>query len=311
VAPVSEAFRIVFVPGLKPKPETALHRDGLLRCLLAGLARVEPRAAALVEANPEAFTVYPWTHAVYGAYRDFELDRPGIERLLAAPDASPADIAEIETIARKAARLTHVLGDAVPFLGRLFASERLRESLSEARRYLHDHDGMGAQTRAGLATILEDAAGRRETLIVIGHSLGSVIAYDTLWELSRDSQLRVELLLTLGSPLSTRFVQRLIKGAGASGAARYPHNIRRWVNCSARGELTALNPRVARAFSEMVRLGVLESLEDHVDIYNHYRGERGLNVHSAYGYLIHPSVAGAIASALIEQPAAHARSHGP
>lgn len=309
MAPVSEAFRIVFVPGLKPKPETELHRDGLLRCLLAGLARVEPRAAALVEQSPERFIVYPWTHAVYGAYRDFELDRPGIDRLLAAPAASPADIAEIETVARKATRLTHVIGDAIPLLGRLFASDRLKESLSEARRYLRDADGIGAQTRAGLATILEDAWQRRETLIVIGHSLGSVIAYDVLWELSRRSDLRVELLLTLGSPLSTNFVQRLVKGADAHGAARYPRNIRRWVNCSARGELTALNPRVARAFAQMVRLGLLESLEDHVDIYNHYRGDQGLNVHSAYGYLIHPRVAGAIASALSEPPLAAAGNH--
>ena len=294
-----QAFRIVFVPGLKPKPETELHRDGLLRCLLAGLRRVDARAAALVEASPNSFVVYPWTYAVYGTYRDFELDRPGIERLLAAPDPSPADIAEIEAISRRTVRWTHLIGDAVPLLGRLFAPERLKQSLSEARSYLRDHGGTGTLTRAGLAAIFEDARRAHETVIVLGHSLGSVIAYDTLWELSRSSAVRIELLLTLGSPLATRFARRLIKGTDATGADRYPSNIRRWVNCSARGELTALNPRVYPVFSEMLRLGLLESLVDHVDIYNHYRGDQGLNVHAAYGYLIHRDAARAIASALV------------
>ena len=294
----SSAFQIVFVPGLKPKPETDLHRDGLLRCLLVGLARVDAHAASLLEANPERFIVYPWTHAVYGQYRDFELDRPGIERLLASPDPTPTDISEIELVNRRTTRLKHLIGDRFPLFGRWFASEPLKQSLSEARRYLRDRDGMGVQTRAGLTAILEDATRRSERIIVIGHSLGSVIAYDTLWELTRSSKVRVELLLTLGSPLATRFVRQLLKGADAGGSDRYPHNIRRWVNCSARGELTALNPRLAGVFAEMLRLGLVESIEDHVDIYNHFRGLQGLNVHAAYGYLIHRAAATAIAAAL-------------
>jgi hypothetical protein len=260
---------------------------------------VDARAAALVEKDPDRFVVYPWTHAVYGTYRDFELDRPGIERLLAQPDPSPADISEIEKITRKATRLTHLIGDALPLLGRLFASERLKQSLSEAHVYLHNRDQIGEQTRAGLCAVLEGAWRRRETIIVIGHSLGSVIAYDALWELTRSCDLRVELLLTLGSPLATRFVSRLIKGADATGADRYPRNIRRWVNCSARGELTALNPKLSKVFAEMRHLGLVESFEDYTDIYNHYRGDQGLNVHAAYGYLIHRDCARAIASALV------------
>jgi hypothetical protein len=45
----------------------------------------------------------------------------------------------------------------------------------------------------------------------------------------------------------------------------------------------------------MQTLGLLESLVDNTDIYNHFHGESGLNVHMSYGYLINNAVAGTIA----------------
>ena len=73
---------------------------------------------------------------------------------------------------------------------------------------MRDRHGVAVQTRAGLSAILEDASRRGELIILIGHSLGSVIAYDTLWELSRTSQVQVKLLLTLGSPLTAEREER-------------------------------------------------------------------------------------------------------
>ena len=32
--------RIIYIPGLLPKPEPGVHRDALLRCLLAGVGRM-------------------------------------------------------------------------------------------------------------------------------------------------------------------------------------------------------------------------------------------------------------------------------
>jgi hypothetical protein len=49
----------------------------------------------------------------------------------------------------------------------------------------------------------------------------------------------------------------------------------------------------------MVGLGILDSLEDHVDLYNHFRGDIGLNVHKSYGYLINDAVAGTIGDWLL------------
>ncbi len=106
---------------------------------------------------------------------------------------------------------------------------------------------------------------------------------------------RVDLLLTLGSPIATRFIRKALQGTGRAGADRYPENIGRWRNVTARGELVALHPRIKPFFRQMIQLGLVDSIEDDVDIYNHFYGPNGLDVHKSYGYLNHASVAGPIA----------------
>ena len=97
--------------------------------------------------------------------------------------------------------------------------------------------------------------------------------------------------MTLGSPLATRFVQRSLQGARELGAARYPHNIRRWVNLTARGDTTALQPRLKPLYHEMLDLSLVEAIEDFVDFDNFFRGSLGLNAHESYGYLAQPILA--------------------
>jgi pimeloyl-ACP methyl ester carboxylesterase len=138
--------------------------------------------------------------------------------------------------------------------------------------------------------MLEAAWRDGDSVLLIGHSLGSVIAYDTLWQLTHidHSHGKVSTLITLGSPLGTRFVQRSLLSARAEGAARYPHNIRHWVNMSARSDVTALQPRLKPLFHEMLDLGLCDSIEDFVDFDNYFRGSVGLNPHEAYGYFAQP-----------------------
>ena len=125
--------------------------------------------------------------------------------------------------------------------------------------------------------------------MLIGHSLGSVIAYDTLWELShgeRRENGRISLFMTLGSPLASPMILKGVQGARLSGRERYPEIVDRWKNFSARGEITALHPRLGPYYGEMVELGSLEALQDCTGFYNHYRDRGRLDVHTSYGYLI-------------------------
>ena len=139
---------------------------------------------------------------------------------------------------------------------------------------------------------------RDERVLIISHSMGSVIAYDTLWELTHIEKNpgRVDLFLTIGSPLGMRFTQQRLLGTRESGTQRYPGNIRHWVNMASQGDLTALDPTLRDDFKAMLELGVIQSLTDmNGGIFNYFRNDQGLNVHRSYGYLVNPRVGEVIA----------------
>ena len=298
--------RIIFVPGMKPKPPEEIHRRELLRAMLAGIGRVDRELADRLSRQQEIFELVSWTYQFHGSYRDIGLDLPGIEHAISAAEPSAEDIDEIDSLNRRVQRWVHVVGDAFPFLIRWVAKPDVRLTMAEARRYLSDRDAVATAIRNQLAAVLAAAWQRSERIILIGHSLGSVIAYDTLWQLTheRNEPCRIDMFLTMGSPLATRFIRRHLQGANKSGVDRYPHNIRRWVNFSARGEMTAIHPALEPTFGAMVQLGLLESLEDHTDFYNYFRGDTGLNVHKSYGYLVSAPVATTLAGWLREPLAA-------
>lgn len=290
------APRIIFVPGLNPKPPPELYRRQLTRVLTAGLTRWRPDAAAWMAANADAFRLIAWAYLFYGAYRDITVDMPGIERLLTQTAPSAEELDEVHAFPRTLKRWSFVLGDFWPLLGRWWAPAATRRLLHEANRYLKNRNGIGTSVRAMLRAELDSTWQAGAPVLLIGHSLGSVIAYDTLWELSRErgSAPRIDLFVTMGSPLATHFIQRKVSGSHEHGAARYPTNIRRWANFTARGDTTALRARLHPTFAEMLTLGLVESIDDVVDFHNYYRGELGVNEHDAYGYFSQPSVCSVI-----------------
>src|SRR4030095_7884082 len=150
-------------------------------------------------------------------------------------------------------RAVLVVGDTLPVLGRRIAQPATRLQMHEATRYLRNRDGIGTAIRKLVRAELDAAWAARDRVLLIGHSLGSVIAYDTLWELSHEGRAeRVDLFVTMGSPLATRFIRRRMRGAGLDGALASPLDIRRWVNLAARGDTTALQPRLKPFFHEMI-----------------------------------------------------------
>jgi hypothetical protein len=303
----SDGLRLIFVPGMKPKPPPKVHRRALWDALLFGLQQVDPPLAESLAQRFDRFWLVSWTYLFYGEHRDFELDRPGIQAFKDQPVPGPVDIKEIESLARRIDRWVRIVGDALPFLSRQLADPDTRLTMSEARRYLSDRHGIGREVRLMLKNELEDAWAKGDRVLLLGHSLGSVIAYDTLWEMSHEEPVAgpIDLFMTLGSPLATRFIRHRLRGRDRSGKLRYPTIVKRWVNFSARGELTALHPALAPYFNEMVTLGLIESIKDQVEFFNHFRGGRGLNVHKSYGYLMHPEVAGCIARWLREAGSAN------
>lgn len=294
---MSVAPTIIFVPGMKPKPEPALHRDAVLRCLVEGLRRVDAPMSEWLAANNEHFVLAAWTQLFYDQFRDIGEDIASIDAAIAKSGADATDISEASSLKTRLRRAAYLLGDSLPFLIPRFAGADMQITLRDVRRYARNDDNIGRTIRRNLRLPLRRAWHADSPILLIGHSLGSVIAWDTLWELSRVDGVggNIDTFMTLGSPLGQGIIQRAIKGSKERGRRRYPDNIRRWCNIASVGELTALDHRFARDFAPMQRFGLVKSIEDH-RIYSHYRQDGKLMVHSEYGYLLASTTAQQIAA---------------
>lgn len=292
---------IVFVPGMKPKPAPGVHGAALWRCLVEGIRRVDPALAVRLADHPDMLSMAAWTHLFYDEFRDIAEDQPSIDAAIAQPAPTEQDRREAHSLRNRMLRAAYLAGDALPFLIPRLADENMRITLRDVRRYTRNEDNIGRSIRRNLRLPLRKAWHAQRPVLLIGHSLGSVIAWDTLWELSRVDGVggHVDHYLTIGSPLGQNVIQSQLKGARERGRRRYPGNIVHWTNIVAVGELTALDHRFANDYRAMRDYGLVKSLED-MKVYSHFRQDGELLVHSEYGYLLAAETAGVIAGFLHE-----------
>ncbi|MXM62110.1 hypothetical protein GR925_01250 [Streptomyces sp. HUCO-GS316] len=83
--------------------------------------------------------------------------------------------------------------------------------------------------------------------VVVAHSLGSLVVYEMLHD-QAFSDLEVELLLTLGSPLGLPGLARRLDPALQAGRGARPTGVRRWVNIADVGDIVATPPRLSEVF---------------------------------------------------------------
>lgn len=296
--------RILYVPGVRPKPPPDIHRALLRRCVTEGVRRADPEVAAEFAADDELLRPVLWGHLLYDEYRDPTLDQAGIDGLLSDPAPGPDSVREVAGLRHRLHYAAHHAGDSYPRFIHWLATTNTRINLRDSERYFQDENRLGHQVRVLLAAELQRAWHAGERVLLMAHSFGSVIAWDALWQLTHGTEGRpgmpggpgpVELFLTLGSPLGTRYIRGRLLGAGESGARRFPAGIRRWHNLAARGGLTALGHRFADDFREMQQAGLAETITDQTDLINPFRSPDGLNVHKCYGYFVNAATGAAIA----------------
>ncbi|MCX5122297.1 lipase family protein [Streptomyces sp. NBC_00193] len=90
----------------------------------------------------------------------------------------------------------------------------------QVRSYLRD-----PELKAGIDAVV-DASVTADTRVLVGHSLGSVVAFEFV---RRHPRSKLDLLLTVGSPLGTRFVRALMAHPD-HGASGLPPGLKEWVN---------------------------------------------------------------------------------
>lgn len=275
---------IVYIPGLKPKPEPGAHRRELFRCLLEGIRRLDPETAKALGDSDDVFEIVSWTHDFYGEHLDISLDQQDIDSLLNQRQASDSDRAIATSWQRRLLRWMFRTADFLPFTIPRIATEELELHLRDLNRYVQNRNGAADAARGKLKTVLNNAAAAERPILLLAHSMGSVIAYDALWQLSQETGpgTRIHLLVTMGSPLGQKLIQRRLL---SSKEQRFPQNIGNWINLAAIGELTAIDMTLKSDFGEMVDLGLVADIDDRA-IYNYYHMHGTLNVHAEYGYLV-------------------------
>jgi hypothetical protein len=134
-----------------------------------------------------------------------------------------------------------------------------------------------AAARVRAREVVADVVRRHRPKVVIAHSLGSVVAYEAL---SAHPELRVELFVTLGSPLGMRGVvfDRLQPLPVADRGSR-PPGVRRWVNIADKDDIAAI-PSALRGRFHGVELDQKVNI-DWADFHTvrNYLGCGALNAH--------------------------------
>lgn len=85
-----------------------------------------------------------------------------------------------------------------------------------------------------------------ETRVIVGHSLGSVVAYEAL---CANPEWRVDTLISLGSPLGVRgLIFDRLDPLPVDGRAAWPAPLRFWTNIADRGDVVAAQKKLAPLF---------------------------------------------------------------
>ncbi|MFC9454467.1 hypothetical protein [Streptomyces sp. NPDC056983] len=117
--------------------------------------------------------------------------------------------------------------------------------LKQVHRYLTDD-----VVRAGVQREIADCV-TPETRVLVGHSLGSVIAYEAL---CAHPEWPVTTLVTIGSPLGIpNLVFDRLRPAPQAGRGSWPGGVRRWHNLCDRRDVVALAKRLAPLFPDPTR----------------------------------------------------------
>ena len=210
------------------------------------------------------------------------------------------DLPQASSVKKK---LASIFDGPAEFLG--IAEPIIRLLKRDLSHYWEPDSTFGSDVRWKLTEPLRKALVDGDEVLLVAHSLGTMISYDVLWKFShygeyRDLRDRLSksnstpvTFVTLGSPLGNETVKKNLKGCNANGARRYPHLIRAWHNFAAEGDYVSHDEALEDDYGKLVRDTATVSIHD----YNreHRQGFYNLavrhdesNPHHGAGYLIHP-----------------------
>ena len=301
---------IVFVHGRSFKPAARDYLDILISALTAGIECDRPDTL-------DAFVDTTKILAYYGDLSSEFLSNKGEEydEMLDVADLLNA-LHELKTIDRVkgfgVSRYDRLPGKsayrefAISMFAPIAASLGFGKKLVSGRQPdLGEYWRRDSALRAAVIDRVRDAIAaaldRFEHVIVIAHGTGSIVAFDALWQLSHAEEhaescngLKVDVWLTLGTPLGDSMVRRELLGGGLKGRQRFPTNVVAWHNVAAEDDYVCYDNTVADDFRAMLKQRQISSIRDY-RIYNMTVRYGRSNPHNVLGYLVHPRAAKIVA----------------
>jgi hypothetical protein len=148
---------------------------------------------------------------------------------------------------------------------------------AEVDRYLNLPD-----RREAAQTVVAAQVAEYSPRVVIAHSLGSVVAYEALFDRPGSP---IDLLVTMGSPLGMPgVIFEKLKPSPTGGLGAKPPGVIRWVNIADPGDFIAVPRHLYQLFQ-----GITSDLEAPIGL---------LQFHKATAYLASPAVSGLLAAYL-------------
>jgi hypothetical protein len=276
---------VIGIHGLNNKPEPEVLRNWWTAAIAEGISRNLQGQRVDLE-----FVLAYWADVIHPAPVD---PAENAEPYVAAGGSGPLPRAGRSVRRAAAVRIRESVGKVLEKILRARVAEDIVRDALEARwpdlhLYKH-HRAVRDAVRERLSGPLRAAHAGGKQIMLIAHSLGSIVAYDVLGAANRVLPgLRIAHFVTMGSPLGFAEIREIV-----APPVRVPECVERWSNfADARDYVARWDPRLADDYRRS-RSGV--AVSDRLVI-NGYVGPSGKpNPHKIYGYLRAPEVSELIA----------------
>lgn len=271
-----QPYRIIGIHGLNNKPPAAVLARWWRDAITEGLTR----NLAIVHGQLDFELVY-WADVRSTAPL---ADDP--EPYVAADDAGPLPrhTASRSDTARELAQGALEKLTAIPRADRL-VHEAMDAKTPDLRAY-YTMDDVRGTLRQRLRDALARAERERRRVMLIAHSMGSVIAFDVLSAMPRvPGAMRIQQFVTVGSPLGLHEVKQQARNHDL--AIKVPEAVEHWTNHADRRDRVAFDSRLATDYAANASgVTITDAL-----VVNGYATAHGIaNPHKIYGYLRTPEM---------------------
>ena len=296
---------LLLVHGRDFKPAEDPYMDLSMAALRSGIVRDSPDLVEAFDAMQKSVAWYGDLNAevlhASGKIYDESLDigdrRNALTALREITARKRFGIRQYDCLPGKSALPEAIADVFAPVLGAIGLCQPLIRAVSkDFARYFDRKSDYAMLVRERLMARICVLMDRDDDIVLISHGTGSVVAYDVLWQLSHDPDLKeqygdkkVELWMTLGSPLGDSNIQKLLLGAKEAAMTKFPVNVISWHNIAAEDDYTCHDNTLADDFKMMMQQRVVSAVHDY-RIFNLAVRYGRSNPHSSIGYYIHPRV---------------------